>query len=253
MSWIYVFLASTVEGLTEFLPVSSTGHLIILNFFQKIQNQELVSSYNIFIQSGAILAVLTHFFSEIKNNKNLIIKIISAFIPTALIGLFFYPFIKSYLLDNISIVAIALIAGGIVILLLPENNSQKTISSLKPQEAFLVGVFQAISIIPGTSRALASILGGLFAKLSLQESIKFSFFLAIPTILAATLLDLLKSSDLLIQQTSYVPHFLVGFILSFFIAKIVVSTFLKAINQYKYFKYFGYYRIALGLLLLLLF
>ncbi len=253
MSWIYVFLSSLIEGLTEFLPVSSTGHLIILNYFHKLNNQNLVSTFNIFIQSGAILAVISHFFSEFKNNKKLIAKIFLAFLPTALIGFLLYPFIKNYLLDNISIVALALIIGGIIILLLPENNSQKTISSLKPQEAFLVGVFQAISIIPGTSRALASILGGLFAKLSLIESVKFSFFLAIPTILAATLLDLIKSADLLIQQSSYASHFLVGFILSFLVAKVVVSTFLKVINQYRYFNYFGYYRIALGLLLLLLF
>lgn len=253
MSWIYVFLASMVEGLTEFLPISSTGHLIILNSFLKVENRNLISFFNIFIQSGAILAVAMHFFFELKNNKGLLIKIIFAFIPTAFIGFLLYPFIKNYLLDNITIVALALIAGGIIILLLPENNSSKTINSLKPKEAFLIGIFQAISIIPGTSRALMSTLGGLFTKLSLQESIKFSFFLAIPIILAATMLDLLKSADLLMQQTSYAPHFLVGFILSFLVAKLVVSTFLKAINQYKYFKYFGYYRIALGLLLLLFF
>lgn len=253
MSWIYVLFSSIVEGLTEFLPVSSTGHLIILNHFQKIENQDLISSFNIFIQSGAILAVTSLFFSELKNNKNLLINIISAFTPTALIGFLLYPFIKNSLLDNISVVALALIVGGIVILLLPENNSQKTINSLKPKEAFLIGFFQSISIIPGTSRALASILGGLFTKLSLQESIKFSFFLAIPTILAATLLDLLKSTDILLQQVSYLPHFLAGFILSFLVAKIAVSSLLKAINQYKHFKYFGYYRIALGFLILLLF
>ncbi len=252
MSWIYTLLASLVEGLTEFLPVSSTGHLIILNHLHEFDSQNLVSTFNIFIQSGAILAVLARFFSELKNDKKLIVKIFSAFLPTAIVGLLLYPYIKSYLLDNIFIVALALIIGGVIILFLPEKVSPKTISDLSLKQTFLIGLFQSISVIPGTSRALTSILGGLITKLSLQESIKFSFFLAIPTILAATLLDLLKSSDLLVQQANYAPHFLVGFTLSFFVAKFVVSTFLKVINQYKYFKYFGYYRIALGLLLLLI-
>lgn len=252
MTWTYVALSSLIEGLTEFLPISSTGHLIILNYFQKAINEELVSTFNIFIQSGAILAVISHFFLELNNSKKLIINIISAFIPTAIIGFLLYPFIKNYLLDNIFIVAIALIVGGIIILFLPENNSNKTIANLNPKQSATIGLFQALSIIPGTSRALTSILGGLFVKLSLQESIKFSFFIAIPTILAATILDLFQSREFLIQQSRFLPHFIVGFILSYTVANLVVSTLLKVVNQYKYFKYFGYYRILLGIILLML-
>ena len=248
MSWIYVLLASIVEGLTEFLPISSTGHLILLNKLLNIEQTTLISSFNIFIQSGAILAVIHQYKNELTNNKKLLLNLLFSFLPTAIIGFTLYPFIKNYLLDNVFIISISLFVGGIIILLLPKTDNS---GKLTFKKSFIIGTFQSLSIVPGTSRALMSILGGLVTGQSLRDSIRYSFLLAVPTILSATLLDLYKSRQDLTNQTEYIPHFIVGFVLSFLFAKIVVSKLTNLISNYKNFYLFGFYRIILSLIILL--
>lgn len=252
MSWIYVLLSSLVEGFTEFLPISSTGHLIILDHFFKNLNTETVSSYNIFIQAGAILAVIHHYKKELLTNHKLLKNILFSFIPTAVVGLTFYSHIKEYFLNDITLVAISLIFGGFIIFILPKNNQGSTpLSKLTIFQSIIIGLVQSISIIPGSSRALATIVGGLVTNLNLKDSIKYSFLLAVPTILSATLLDLYKSREILLHQTQFSLHFLAGFVLSFLFAKFVVSKSILYISNLQNFYFFGYYRIVLGLALLL--
>ena len=252
MSIFYVILASIIEGLTEFLPVSSTGHLIILDNLFKQTSPNLVSSFNIFIQAGAILAVIDLYKKELLANFKLIKLLFISFLPTALAGLLLYPTIKHYLLNNLFLVCLSLIVGGFVLLLIKAPKHPQNLDQLKPDNAFVIGTFQVLSMIPGTSRALSAILGGIVSKLNLKDSIKYSFLLAIPTILAATILDLYKSRHLLADQSQYLPHFAFGFILSYLFAKIVITKFLSALSQHKSLRFFGVYRIFLGLFILTL-
>lgn len=249
MTWTYTALASLIEGITEFLPISSTGHLIILNHLLGVQESDLLSSFDIFIQLGAILAVVHIYYQEILQDKKIIKNILLSFIPTAIIGFTLYPFIKEYLLNNLPVTIFSLFAGGVLIFFLPKNPKTKNPSAF---DYFKIGLFQSVSVIPGTSRALMSIVGGLLSGLSLNESVKYSFLLAIPTIGAATALDLVKNRDFLLQNLSSAPYFIVGFILSFLVAKITIKFFLNLVKT-KDFKIFGYYRIILSLLLILIF
>ncbi|OGD84108.1 hypothetical protein A2572_03200 [Candidatus Collierbacteria bacterium RIFOXYD1_FULL_40_9] len=249
MSWLYTIVASILEGLTEFLPISSTGHLIVLNYIFKIEHSDLISSFNIFIQSGAILAVINQYKSELAKNRQILVNLFFSFLPTAIIGFTLYPLIKEYLLNSIFLVCLSLIIGGIIIFFLKDP---KTSTKIDLKKSILIGTLQAVSIIPGSSRALMVIIGGLLARQSLKDSIRYSFLLAIPTILSATALDLYQSRNVLINQMPFLPHFLVGALISFFSAKIVVTKFIAFISTESRFIYFGYYRIILGLVILTL-
>ncbi len=250
MSWLYIFLASLVEGLTEFLPISSTGHLIILNHLLQIKSSPLISSFDIFIQLGAILAIVDLYLKELLQNKKQIFNLLISFFPTAIIGLLFYPLVKGFLFDNIAVLVIALTLGGILIFFLPRVKSSK--KQLSYFEYFKIGLFQSLSIIPGTSRALMTIAGGLYSGLDLAESIKYSFLLAIPTIGAATTLDLFKSRHVLLQSPQYFIYFLIGFVLSYLSAKFSVKFFLNLVKS-KGLKPFAYYRIILAIIIFCLF
>lgn len=248
MNWLYILSASVIEGLTEFLPISSTGHLIILNHLFRIKSHALLTSFDIFIQLGAILAIINLYFKELLSNKQQIINLIVSFIPTAIIGLIFYPLIKNYLLDNITITTVTLFLGGLLIFLIPKSSSP----SKKPSylSYFKIGLFQSLSIIPGTSRALMSIVGGLYSGLNLSESIKYSFLLAIPTIGAATTLDLIKNRDIVFGNIQNIKIFIIGFFISYITAKITVTSFLN-FSKKNGLKFFGFYRIILAFILLI--
>ncbi len=247
MSWIYTILASLVEGFTEFLPISSTGHLIVLNHLLKIQDSDIISSFNIFIQLGAILAVLNLYYQDLLKDKKILLNILISFIPTAIIGFTLYPLIKRYLLSNLLITTASLFLGGILIFLLPKTTKSKEVNLLG---YFKIGIFQSLSVIPGTSRALMSIIGGLFSGLNMEEAVRYSFLLAIPTIGAATGLDLIKNKEILLQNINLLPFFLLGFTLSFVTAKLTLKYFLGLVKNNSL-KFFGYYRIALALLIYL--
>lgn len=249
MNWFYVIIASIVEGITEFVPISSTGHLIILNHFLQIKDSPLISSFDIFIQLGAILAVFNLYHQELLKDKRQIVNLIASFIPTAIVGLVFYPFIKSYLFGNITITALNLFFGGLFIFILPKNKELKT--PLTIFNYFKIGLFQSLSVIPGTSRALMSIAGGLYSGLSFTESLKYSFLLAIPTIGAATALDLYKNRTLLVENPQNLVYFVVGFLLSFITAKFTLQFFLKTTKE-KGLAPYGYYRLLLATSLVLI-
>ncbi len=202
-----------------------------------------VKTFEIVIQSGAILAVVVLYFNKLVRNVNLIKKLIVAFIPTALVGFILYPFIKGFLLGSSSVTLWALFLGGIVLILFRKENKEKKEISYK--DALIIGTFQSLSVIPGVSRAAATIIGGLSTGLSRVQAVEFSFLLAIPTMFVATGYDLYKSASLFSSQNYLTLG--VGFVLSFVFALIAVKFLINFVKKND-FTYFGVYRIVLALL-----
>ena len=248
-----------IEGLTEFLPISSTGHLIIagdlLNF-----NDARASVFKIAIQFGAILAVCNIYRERIvkvvtglgrdPDANRLTINIICAFLPAMVLGVLFHSTIKEVLFNAV-VVASALIIGGIVIIIAERHEKEARVHSMEEmswKDALKVGFAQAMAMIPGTSRSGATIIGGMLFGLSRQTATQFSFFLAIPTMFAATFYDLFKHRDLLGSED--IPMFAVGFITAFFAAWIAVRTLVKYVSKHS-FEIFAWYRIAFGGFILL--
>lgn len=251
MTILHAIILGIIEGLTEFLPISSTGHLILFSNLLGISQTEFLKSFEVIIQLGAILAVVILYIKRILQNKSLFLNLIYAFVPTVIIGLLFYKQIK-IVLGNSIIVPIALIIGGIIILLVEKyiENKQKdqNISiAINKKESFILGIIQTLAFIPGVSRSGAVIIGGLMRNISRREVVEFSFMLAIPTMLAATGLDLIKNS---FSFTSNEWSLLaVGFITAFIVALIAIKSFLNFITTHS-FKSFGWYRIIIGIIFL---
>lgn len=287
---IKVLILSIVEGVTEFLPVSSTGHLIIANEFVGLQPEKFANSFNVIIQLGAILSVVVIYWNKLnpfpkeklihgdwpeklKNpeTKNLLpkkiyywfthnktvelwLKIVVAVLPAMVLGLLFDDKIDELLFKPLP-VALALLVYGIVIIVLEEKNKGKTdFKYTDPAEvsfktAFLIGCFQVLAMWPGTSRSAATIIGAMILGLSRSAAAEFSFFLAIPTMVGATLLKLIKMETLATSQWILI---LIGFVLSFIVAYIVIKKFLSYVQKND-FKVFGYYRIILSIIVFILF
>ena len=254
MTIIQAIILSIVEGITEFLPISSTGHLILVSRLLNISQTDFVKSFEIFIQLGAILAVVVLYFQKIWNNKKSWGKIITAFIPTGILGLIFYNFVKNNLLGNPYVVVISLFLGGIAILILEKiiakrDASIHQIEDITYPKTIAIGTTQSLAMIPGVSRSLSTIFGGLLMGLNRSTATEFSFFLAIPTMFSATALDLIKSSY---QFTT--EQFLllaVGFIFSFVFALLSVRFLINFVKKHS-FRPFAYYRIILAIVFLVL-
>lgn len=250
MSIIQALLLSVVEGLTEFLPVSSTGHLVLSATLLHIQETDFVKSFEIFIQLGAIVAVIILYWKRFLTDKSGWSSIASAFIPTAVVGLVLYKFIKNFLLGNPEITVISLFIGGIVMILLEfyfkrKKDTASEINSLNPFKAFFIGMAQSISVIPGVSRSAATILGAMYTGLNRVAAVEFSFLLAVPTLIAATGLDLVKS------RFAFSPDeyllLAVGFTGSFVTAIIAIKLFLNFVKNNTLIP-FGIYRIIVAIL-----
>ena len=256
-----------IEGITEWLPISSTGHMILANEFIKLDvSPEFWEMFEVVIQLGAILAVVVLYFKELfpwgfgkskkdtKNTFNLWFKIIVGCIPCAVIGLLFDDYINEHFY-NPWVVAITLILYGILFIII-ENRNKSTkarvvdINKLSYVDAIKVGLFQVLSIIPGTSRSGATILGGLLIGLDRKVAAKFTFFLAIPVMFGASLLKIVKFGFAF--TSSEVVVLLVGMITAFIVSIISIKFLLKYIRNND-FKVFGYYRIVLGIIVLLYF
>lgn len=237
---------AVVEGLTEFLPISSTGHLILVSNLLQIAQTEFVKSFEIAIQLGAILAVVVLYWQKLLDTK-LWPKIIIGFVPTAILGFIAYPFIKGSLFGNTQVVLWSLFIGGIILLFIDKlvPTKQKPLSSLNIQSALLIGLFQSISMVPGVSRAAATIIGGLIVGLDRKSAVEFSFLLAVPTMMAATGLDLVKSGWSFSSNEWLL--LLVGFVGSLLTAWIAVKFLLTFIKSHN-FTSFGIYRISVALL-----
>jgi len=262
---IVVIILGIVEGLTEFLPVSSTGHMILVeqfinnNYFSK----EFMDLFLVIVQLGAILAVVIYFWpmvtpfvkdkEQFKSRLKLYVKMGVALIPTVVIGLKFEDFISDYFMDNVIVVATTLIFYGVIFILVDtyfkgDNQSISNIDEISYTKALIVGSFQCLAMIPGTSRSGATIIGGLLFGLSRAVAAEFSFLLAIPTMFGATLLKLYKNG---LNFTTEEWIFLsVGTLISFVVAYVVIKWFMGYIRK-KSFVPFGIYRIFLGIIVLL--
>ncbi len=250
-------LLGFVEGLTEFLPVSSTGHLIIVGDAIGFTG-ERAKTFEIFIQLGSILGVVWYYRSKVFDllvnagkapERRFLLNLAIAFLPAAVVGLMTHKYIKAYLFSPLT-VAGALIAGGFLILVIERWHERRgarvqRLEDLSYGDALKIGVAQTFSLFPGVSRSGATIMGGLLTGLSRTTATEFSFFLAMPTMLAATLYDLSKNLHLLQAQDA--ATFGVGFATAFVTALIVVRTFLVFVSRHT-FRFFAWYRIAFGTL-----
>ena len=261
MVYLKALLLGMLEGLTEFLPISSTGHLIIAEDLLGFTG-ERAKSFAIFIQLGAILAVCWYYRHKIWNigrrfpqdpaARGFILNLAVAFMPAAILGLMLRHAIKQYLFHPLT-VACALIAGGFIILLIEHLARQphiQTVDDIRWQDALKVGCAQAFALIPGTSRSGATIMGGLVFGLSRPAATEFSFFLAIPTMFAATGYDLIKSWQIL--QPSDLGLFGIGFLAAFVSAFVAVKALLSYIANHN-FSVFAYYRLLFGLMVFVYF
>ena len=266
MDWVNLFYATIlgiVEGLTEFLPVSSTGHLIVVSDFLGFGKSASADTFVIAIQTGAILAVCWYYRDRIlsiltglkhdNQQQRLVINTLVAFFPAAVMGFLIAGFLKQYLFNPVS-VATALILGGVLILCVEHWNLKhkakprvREMDDMSWLDALKVGCAQCFAMIPGTSRSGATIIGGLLVGLSRKAATEFSFFLSIPTILGATTYELWRSHDLLVMDN--VPAFLVGTVVSFLSALIVVHWLIRFVSSHD-FRVFGWYRIIFGTIIL---
>lgn len=254
MTLLQALILAVVEGLTEYLPVSSTGHIILASWLMGIHENEFVKDYTVMVQFGAILAVLVLYWRKFLLNFKIYPAVFVAFLPAAVVGLAVKKHID-VLLGSVLIVAIALAVGGVILvwtdkwLKTKKSNIHKH-EQLSLVSALKVGLFQLFAFIPGVSRSAASILGGLQQGMSPLAAAEFSFFLAAPTLTGASLIKLMKVWPSLTPEQ--IDMILWGNVVSFVVGVAAVHTFVKMIARYG-FKSFGYYRIVLGVSVLVMF
>jgi len=239
-----------VEGISEFLPISSTGHLILTSHLLGLQHSDFLKSFEIAIQVGAILSVVVLYWRDLLVNPAVMKRVALAFLPTGLIGLTLYKIIKSYLLGSPSIVLWALAAGGLFLIVFEYKHHEKSdavarTEDMSYRQALIIGLFQALAVIPGVSRSASTIVGGLVLGLRRKTIVEFSFLLAVPTMAAATGYDLLKNaSRFSLDQMGFLA---VGFVVSFVVALLSIKFLLRYIQTHTFVP-FGVYRIALAAL-----
>lgn len=252
MNIIHVIILAVIEGITEFLPVSSTGHMILASSVMDIASDPFVKLFTIAIQLGAILSVVVLYYKRFFKSLNFYLKLFVAFLPAAFFGLLFSKKIDA-LLESAETVGITMFIGGIILLFVdkwfnkPTVNEEKDISYLT---GLKIGFFQCLAMIPGTSRSAASIVGGMSQKLSRTAAAEFSFFLAVPTMFAATakkLWDFHKEGHVFTGEE--IKFLAIGNIIAFVIAMLAIKTFITFLEK-RGFKLFGWYRIILGAIIL---
>lgn len=266
MNYIEAVIIAIVEGLTEFLPISSTGHMIIASSLLGIQKDEFTKLFEISIQFGAILAVVILYWKKFFqfDRWQFYVKLIIGVIPALLLGYFFSDKIDS-LLESPTTVSIAMLAGGIILLFIDRLFKKHSIESddqVSYGKSFIVGIWQTIAMIPGVSRSAASIIGGMQQKFTRYLAAEFSFFLAVPTMFAATAYSLFvkkwaqdgvvrKGYQVIMETRSNQINFVVGNIVAFIVALLAIRFFINYLKEYG-FKIFGIYRILAGIILLIL-
>ncbi len=251
MDIIQAIIFGVVEGVTEFLPISSTGHLILTAKLMGLEQNAFQKSFEVIIQLGSILAVVFVFKDKIFKDINLWKKLIIAFLPTAVLGFTLYKLIKSLFLPQT--VAYMLIIGGVIFLIVEYFYKEKDhhiddVKDISYKQAFLIGLFQSLAMIPGTSRSGATIIGGLLIGLKRKSAAEFSFLLAVPTMLAATGYDILKNYREF--DSSNILPLIVGFLTAFIVALFVIKWFLGFIKKHSFIA-FGIYRILIGVVFLI--
>jgi undecaprenyl-diphosphatase len=253
MNHFHAIILAIIEGFTEFLPVSSTGHMIIGAALMGIADHPFTKIFEVNIQFGAILAVVVMYWKRFFQSLEFYYTLLAAFIPAAIIGFLANDFIDS-ILENVWVVAIMLLVGGIFLIFFDSYFKEKN-TSQEPtkKQAFIIGFFQCIAMIPGVSRSAATIVGGMLQGLNRKNAAEFSFFLAVPTMFAASGYKLLKGfkSGTLHLNSHDITLLLIGNVVAFAVAFLAIKSFIGILQKYG-FKVFGYYRIALGLILIVL-
>ncbi len=268
MDFLQAIIFGVVQGISEFLPISSTGHLILTGRLLNLTQTDFLKSFDIIIQLGSILAVMVLYWRQLFTDWETIKKIIVAFVPTGILGLIFYKIVKTYLLGNNTVVLWALFLGGIALIAfeiwykikslptsplqreenkgfstLQGGNERDFVENISYKNCLYVGLFQSVAMIPGVSRSAATILGGLMLGIKRKTIVEFSFLLAVPTMLAATGLDLIKNAgQFSLSQWDFLT---VGFIVSFIVALASIKFLLNFIKKHTFIS-FGIYRIAVA-------
>lgn len=255
MSYLQAIIIAIIEGITEFLPISSTGHMIIASSFMKIAQDDFTKLFIIVIQLGAIFSVIVLYWKRFFQSVNFYLKLLVAFLPAVFLGLLFNNLINS-LLENPVTVAISLVLGGLILLKVdawfPNSDETITNTNVTYSTALKIGFFQTIAMIPGVSRSGATIVGGMTQKLCRRAAAEFSFFLAIPTMLGATCLKLYEYFNNGFVLTSQQYNILIlGNVIAFIVAMIAIKSFIEYLTKHG-FKLFGYYRILVGIAILVI-
>jgi undecaprenyl-diphosphatase len=255
MSILEAIVLAIVEGITEFLPVSSTGHMIIASSLMGIADHSFTKTFTVAIQLGAILSVVFLYWKNFFQSVDFYLKLFVAFIPAAIAGFLLDDYIDQ-LLERVEVVAAMLIIGGIIFLFIDKlfKKSEETgASEITYSSALKIGLFQTIAMIPGVSRSAATIIGGLSQKLTKKTAAEFSFFLAVPTMAAATgykLLTFYKEGNGF--DHSEITALVIGNVVAFVVAMLAIKSFIRFLTRYG-FKVFGYYRIIVGFIILVLY
>ncbi len=254
MTWLQALILSIVEGLTEFLPVSSTGHMILTEGILGMKSNDFIQAFIINIQFGAILSVVVLYWKRFFQSLTFYYKLFVAFLPAAFFGLLLNKYIEE-LLESVYVVAVMLILGGIVLVFVdkwfknPSKNQEVTY-----KKALIIGLYQVLAMIPGTSRSAATIIGGMTQKLTKKTAAEFSFFLAVPTMFAASGYKLLESymKNHQVINADNLGILLFGNVVAFVVALFAIKSFIAFLTNHG-FKLFGYYRIVVGVVILLLY
>ena len=249
MSIFDVIVLAIVEGITEFLPISSTGHMIIAQQLLGLENSEFLKAFIVNIQFGAILSVVVLYWKRFFKSMNFYYKLFIGFIPAAILGFLLGDYIDE-MLESVMTVAVSLFLGGIVLLFIDKwFAGNKEGQEVKYKSAFIIGLFQCIAMIPGVSRSAATIIGGMAQKLDRKTAAEFSFFLAVPTMAAASGYKLLKTADIFTANDIHL--LLICNAVAFVVAMLAIKGFIAFLTRYG-FKAFGVYRIIVGAVLIIL-
>ena len=247
MTTFQAIIIAIVEGITEFLPISSTGHMIITQELLGMEINDFVKAFTVNIQFGAILSVVVLYWKRFFQTLGFYYKLFVAFIPAAILGLLLSDYIDM-LLESVLVVAIMLVLGGIVLLFVDKwFNKPAKDQTIKYPTAFKIGLFQCIAMIPGVSRSAATIIGGMSQKLDRKTAAEFSFFLAVPTMFAAAGYKLLQNYESI--TTDNIDTLIIGNVVAFVVAMLAIKFFISFLTKYG-FKVFGYYRIVVGVVIL---
>jgi undecaprenyl-diphosphatase len=255
MDYLQAIVLAIIEGITEFLPISSTGHMIIASSFFGIAQEDFTKLFTVVIQLGAILSVVVLYFKRFFQTLDFYFKLLVAFIPAVIFGLLFSKKIDA-LLENPVTVAISLVIGGVILLKVDDWFTQKeetqNTDKISYLTAFKIGLFQCLAMVPGVSRSGASIIGGMSQKLSRTTAAEFSFFLAVPTMLGATIkkcYDYYK--DGFVLSDDQINLLIIGNVVGFIVAMLAIKSFIGYLSKHG-FKMFGYYRIVAGVAILII-
>ena len=248
MNWIEALILAIVEGITEFLPVSSTGHMIIASALLGINEESFVKIFEVNIQFGAILSVVVLYWKRFFQSLDFYFKLGVAFIPAAVLGFLLNDYIDA-MFESVTGVAVSLLGGGVLLLFVDKIFNQGEPKEITYKNGFIIGLFQCLAMIPGVSRSAASIIGGMALKYDRKTAAEFSFFLAVPTMFAAASYKLLKGYKEISMDDVGILIF--GNVVAFLVALAAIKFFISFLTKYG-FKVFGWYRILLGAGILIL-